>query len=104
MSTLYYDPEQAGLTIVGEVSWTDEPYSFDLTVVWRDESGQLYYADDSGCSCPGHFDGYYKVEDLTKATSMEIGAHLQERLDDRWSKSSDSAGQAADLMLKIVSL
>ncbi len=105
--TAYNDPGSLGLTIVGEVHWSDEPYQFDLTVVWKDEQGNLYYADDSGCSCPGWFEDYHKVEDLTKATSMEIGAHLQERLntDDEWRKpDADAAGQASDLMLKVVSL
>ena len=98
--TLYHSPEQAGLTIVGEVHWHDEPYEFDMTVVWVDAQGNLYYADDSGCSCPGWFEDYHKVADLTKATSMEIGKHLQ----DRAAGQPFGAGQAADLMLKVVSL
>lgn len=77
MSNIYYSPSQFGLEMVGEVEWSDEPYQFDLTVVWRRKAdGQLFYADDEGCSCPSPFEDYKGVEDLTEASMFEISGHL----------------------------
>lgn len=76
----YYDPQMYGLELVGTVDWTDEPYEFDMTAVWRDpQTGDLFYADDSGCSCPIPF------EDVTRETMTgpvnrhDVLAHLVER-------------------------
>lgn len=56
MSNIYSDPQKFGLAIVGEVEFSSGSYEFDTSVVWRDvETGALYYADDSGCSCPSPF-------------------------------------------------
>lgn len=61
----YYSPDEFGLEIVGEIEWMDEPFEFDMTVVWRDPStGQFYAADDSGCSCPSPFEGFHARADL----------------------------------------
>lgn len=54
---LYNQPEHFGLTVVGEAEDADASYSFDIFVVWRDQSGQIYWASDSGCSCPSPLRG-----------------------------------------------
>ena len=37
----------------------DRDYEFHILSVWRDErTGHLYYAEDSGCSCPTPFEDY----------------------------------------------
>src|SRR5699024_372088 len=42
---------------IGEVEWSEESYQFDLTRVYRQIStGALFYATDSGCSCPSPFE------------------------------------------------
>lgn len=64
MSNPYYNPEDFGLTIVDEIEWRDEPYEFDLTVIWKDKSGKYWIADDSGCSCPSPFEDYHTLESL----------------------------------------
>lgn len=57
-----YDPVNEGLDLVGDVEWDDEPWQFNLTVVWRNpDTKRFYWADDSGCSCPRPF------EDLTES-------------------------------------
>lgn len=33
---LYYQPEQFGLTTLGEIEWSEPCYDFDLTAVWID--------------------------------------------------------------------
>lgn len=54
---IYYNPEKFGLIEVAEISWSDESYQFDLTVVWRQKNtGKWFVESDSGCSCPSPFE------------------------------------------------
>ncbi|MEV3938687.1 hypothetical protein AB0K52_22280 [Glycomyces sp. NPDC049804] len=54
-------PESHGLETVGDVSWTDEHYEYDVTVLFADrKTGALFIGSDSGCSCPHPF------EDMTR--------------------------------------
>lgn len=77
---IYSSPEQFGLTVLGEIEWRDESYEFDLTVVWKNAAGQLYYADDSGCSCPMPFEDFAGIADLTHVVKFQdLLDHLQER-------------------------
>lgn len=77
--TIYMNPEAFGLELVGSVDWTDEPYQFDMTAVWRDpDTGALFYADDAGCSCPLPFEGLDRST-LTRATRHQILDHLMRR-------------------------
>ena len=65
MSEIYSSPEKYGLRTIGEVEWSDGCYQFDLTVIWQDTTtGVVYYADDSGCSCPSPFEDTGR-DDLT---------------------------------------
>lgn len=42
---------------IAEVDWDSEPYTFDMTRVYVEAgTGKLYYATDSGCSCPTPFE------------------------------------------------
>lgn len=61
--TIYYDPEEYGLRLIGSMDWSDRYDGFDITAVWRDHAGRWLVGSDSGCSCPGEFDGQ-RVEDL----------------------------------------
>jgi hypothetical protein len=100
MTDVYYNPENFGLETIGEVDWDDESYSFNMTAVWCDkETGQLYWADDSGCSCPSPFEDYNDRDKLTAGTAGELDAHLKGNLES--AASGDAAGQVADLMLRI---
>lgn len=57
-----------GFTILGDVEWSGYSYEFDLTRVYRhDETGRLFYGDDSGCSCPTPFESK-RVSDLVEIT------------------------------------
>lgn len=68
---VYNQREKFGLEIVGDISWDAEPYQFDLTVVWRDpKTGEMFYARDSGCSCPQPFEEYTSREKLTPIESF----------------------------------
>lgn len=79
MSNVYYDPEDFGLKVIGEVDY-NEGYEFDKRVVWRHkESGKLYTARDAGCSCASPFEDYDKLEDLDELADM---AALREEVRD----------------------
>lgn len=62
---IYYAPEEFGLEVV---SMIEDPgsYEFNMFVVWKDKKGNLYYDEDSGCSCPSPFENVQGVEQLTR--------------------------------------
>lgn len=63
---VYHQPEKFDLKPLGDISWDSEPYQFDYTVVWQDtQTGALFYASDSGCSCPSPFEDYTSRDKLT---------------------------------------
>jgi hypothetical protein len=65
VSDVYYNPEQYGLMTVGEISFDDDSYQFDMGVVWwHPERHVFFYAEDSGCSCPPPFEDFYAIESL----------------------------------------
>ena len=68
---VYNTPEKYGLVIVAEAA--KEPcYDFDMVVVFRHEdTGHLYWAADSGCSCPSPFEDYHSLDSLTRLTSID---------------------------------
>lgn len=80
MSSPYYSPEKFGLKVLGEMSWSEPDYGFDLTVVWTDERGTLYWANDSGCSCPSPFEDVKSIDDLVTGTEFQLFADLAEDL------------------------
>ena len=103
MSDVYYTPAEYGLTSAGEIDFSSGSYEFDITAVWRDASGQLYYADDSGCSCPSPFEGFRSLDDLTKATVTELQEHLEARNgDDNGAYGFDRTGEIVDLIGRLV--
>lgn len=61
---VYHQPEKFGLTVVAEVD-AGASYEFDMTVVWKHEDGRLFWATDSGCSCPSPFEAYTSLDDLS---------------------------------------
>lgn len=68
---IYYSPGHYGLQIVVEHENDPHSYGFDLYVVWQHkETGNLYFANDSGCSCPSPFEQYGGIEELE-----EIGSY-----------------------------
>lgn len=52
---IYYDPENFGLEIVASED-RGYTYEFDMVVVWKNKQGDLFWASDSGCSCPTPFE------------------------------------------------
>lgn len=99
MSNVYYDPADFGLTTVGEVEWTDESYEFDLTVVWKDVDGNLYWADDSGCSCPSPFEDFSTIDQLDKGNFFDLVKHLDSRKEKAY--SSHAKDEVVDLLSRL---
>jgi hypothetical protein len=87
MENIYYSPEAHGLTLVAEVDFADS-YDFDKTVVWKDVDGQLYWAQDSGCSCPSPFENFESVASLDRLT-RENWNYFEQSVRGRYSFGSD---------------
>ena len=62
--TIYDNPEQLELKVFAEISNLALDYEFSMFVVWQDKRGNLFYAEDSGCSCPSPFENITGVEEL----------------------------------------
>ena len=69
----YYQPEKFDLEKVGEIDMYEPNYDFDIIAVWRHiETNEVYWARDSGCSCPSPFEDYHSLDDLTKLVSANF--------------------------------
>lgn len=55
MGNIYDNPENYGLKIFAEVE-EELSYGFSIFVVFQNEAGELFYAEDEGCSCPAPFE------------------------------------------------
>ena len=80
LTDIYYNPEHYGLQVVGEISWDDEPYQFDLTAVWTD-GDKYYWASDSGCSCPSPFESFHRGN-IESGTKYDLHNYLMQRATD----------------------
>lgn len=98
----YYDPEHFGLEPVATIDFSDGYYQFDYLAVWREkETGRLFYAEDSGCSCPSPFEGISSIADLTPVGSPdEIYSRVAFRIEDSYYDSEKSRLKAELLDLK----
>jgi hypothetical protein len=104
MPNIYDCPEAFGLTAFGDVDFSSGCYEFDRIVVWKDDRGQLYYAEDSGCSCPEPF-GSFDLRNITKATPHQITERLQAKAkerDDAYGGPDDSPGYGHDAMTELI--
>lgn len=95
---VYSQPDKFGLTILHVLDDPESCYSFQLLVVWiADNTGQLFYAEDSGCSCPEPFEdaGLDDLIEITPSTydafAAELDTHPAEGTDKVKVKMSVSA-------------
>lgn len=93
---LYYSPEAFNLSFVGEIEWSSGSYEFDLTAVWRTNSGQFVFAEDSGCSCPAPFEKPM-LEEIPSLESLKT--HLEVRNSNKYQE--DRSLQIANLLEKL---
>ena len=80
LDNVYFKPETYGLSPLADMDWHDESYEFDMTAAWTDVEGNLYWAHDSGCSCPLPFEDFYSVDQLKTGTLQELFAELDKNL------------------------
>lgn len=77
MPNPYYNPEDLGLVQVALIDHSDGNYCFDYRVVWKHtETGVLYTARDSGCSCPSPFESYNNLADLEVVNFASLEAEV----------------------------
>ena len=75
MSDAYNNPEHFGLVILKEYD-VGGSYEFDKFVFWkRLLDGQVFYAEDSGCSCPSPFENLNGFEGLIPLGDGERERH-----------------------------
>lgn len=108
--TLYEHPEKYGLRTFGEVEWVPGAYGFDLTVVWRDTStGDFFFAQDAGCSCPDPFENVDR-SGLKKISTIQdiidhVENHYQTRVTEEYPEPREvldaSRARAGELIMKV---
>ena len=79
MENVYTNPEYFGLEVISSIDDPEASYTFDMIVVWRRlEDRKLFWATDSGCSCPVPFEEY-AVSDLSPLpeTARDLDAELR---------------------------
>lgn len=65
MSSIMYEPDKHGVQIVGQYDVREPNWSFDIVLVVKSiETGRVYAAFDSGCSCPIPFEDHYFPSDF----------------------------------------
>jgi hypothetical protein len=108
-SNLYYRPEEYGFEIIDSVDIADS-YAFDILLVVRDKEGNLYYVQDSGCSCPVPFENTDKedLNPITRGNLTEFEQVCKEHKPTGWSSSlSDTVlwhGESLSLYKKVYDL
>lgn len=75
---IYYSPEKYNLTQVGMLTDPNADWSFYDLVVWQQKkTHKLYWASDSGCSCPSPFENFLSITDLTELTTDNWSEFVQ---------------------------
>lgn len=65
----YYHPEKMGLEAIGSLE-EDLSYEFNILAAWKHKmTGAVYYAGDSGCSCPTPFESFNDLASLSEIKS-----------------------------------
>lgn len=68
----YFNPESRNCEIVAVLDEPNLSYEYATAIVLKEkESGKLYAAFDSGCSCPTPFENFRSLEDFTPINSEE---------------------------------
>jgi hypothetical protein len=77
MGDIGYDPGSHGLRVVDSLDEPGMSYEFHTLCVWQHTSGKLYWAEDSGCSCPTPFENYQNVGDLNHLGAAGFDAFVR---------------------------
>jgi hypothetical protein len=63
-ANVYYNPKAWGMETVATLENPHADYDFNTLAVWQHEDGRVFYARDSGCSCPSPFEDFRTFDDL----------------------------------------
>lgn len=104
---IYNEPEDYSLELLESLDCHDGGYGFDKFAIWfsRDR-GMLYYAEDSGCSCPSPFEDLkFPVDFMTtpRADLEPLRRALEEWVsesDGRWNVSPSEVVRRISRMLQ----
>ncbi len=84
---VYYHPEKHNLKQIAHVDF-GEQWQFDMHTVWQhDQTKKLYYAHDSGCSCPTPFEDFTDISELEPITKDNLRQFEESMLNLKESKS-----------------
>lgn len=73
-----------------EYEWDENSYEFHLTWVVRNkETGGLFYAEDTGCSCPVPFDDHAESDLKPIKRMQDWYDHLEQKLREQTRYDSD---------------
>jgi len=89
----YYNPEQLNLKMLEFGGYTD--YEFDTLCFWVTETGQIYSASDTGCSCPEPFENFYALDQKSVLQLLERVGSLEqaENIFDEWNVTYDGSSK-----------
>lgn len=84
-SNIYYQPEQFGLELIYSDD-TAGSYEFDMMLIFKHtETGRIFHAWDSGCSCPTPFESFefkdVNNNDLDEITITNYKGYLDKMRD-----------------------
>mgnify|MGYP001574457084 CR=1 FL=1 len=88
---VYYNPEAFGLKVLRTIEDTLLSYEFSMVVVWEElNTGRLFWARDSGCSCADPFENLTDISSLTpldrrhfqdfRTAMVDAGVSLDDRI------------------------
>jgi len=107
-TNVYYNPKKSGLV---QIDSLDEPglsYEYNTLCVWQDtKTKRVFYVQDSGCSCPTPFEGYfYRAAgadtnlDEVKETNFFVFEQAVNNFPVQMSERQDLIKKVADLLAK----
>lgn len=102
-SNVYYSPENLGLTVFGQVD-DGADYEFDIFAVWQDANGTLYWAADSGCSCPCPFEDYNILADLSTGTPVQCREALSAWSENGYHYGGRLTSEVTELLAELATL
>jgi hypothetical protein len=74
MSNVYYTPGEFGLCLLDSIDEPNLCYEYNTMIALQHEAtGRVFYAQNSGCSCPTPFeDFYFRGPDDTDLTEVTL--------------------------------
>ena len=100
-NNIYYNPKAFGLQIIALMELGGS-YEFDTHVVFANEQGELFYANDAGCSCPTPFERHTmkSLEPITAKTWPDFYSNI---MSNEYASMSDKRNFLEEVRCHIIS-